>query len=597
MCRNFLISLKSATVLAVALCLLGTLVTPSSASTLTLKSDSFLAHYAANSSQVRVIVALSGGGTPAEIKQLTSLGGDIYRHLSIIHSVALSIPSHNLDKLANLSCVARISTDLDASRCDEFTDDNSGAQSAYTSDGLTGKGVTVAVLDSGIHSTADFNNGALLLPQSRIVAAVNFVPTTTSPQSSIAIALSLGSISLTLDLTNPSNPADDTCGHGTHVSGIIAGNGSSSSLLCYKTFDGVARDANLVNVRVLDGNGVGSISNVIAGVQWIVAHKAAYNIRVLNCSLGYEPGQSYTTDPVCQAMEAAWKAGIVVVCAAGNNGRETNTETAGLNNSGYGTSYGTINAPGNDPYVITVGAMKQMNSTRADDEIASYSSRGPSRLDYVLKPDICAPGNQIISVEAAGSNLATNCATTNQVPYGSYQDLTLAPSSSSNNYFILSGTSMATPVVSGAAALMLQANPNLTPDTIKARLMVTADKWTEPDGSCDPLTFGAGYIDIMSALSSTVVPTEPALSPTLYVDANGNVDIYYDGTVWSDHAIWGCTTVGTASTVYGNHAIWGCDSIYDDHAIWGMDSVWSDHAIWGCSTDSVDLSSVALNGD
>src|SRR5262249_43611400 len=155
---------------------------------------------------------------------------------------------------------------------------------------------------------------------------------------------------------------NDLLGHGTHVAGIIAGNGyNSAGLTYYHTFYGIARRANIVNVRVLDDQGLGTVSNVIAGIGWVVGNKAGYNIRVLNMPLGNPVFESYTTDPLNQAVEAAWKAGIVVVCSAGNDGRVSDFVDT-LNhpeNEGYGTNYGSINVPGNDPYVITVGAMKQ----------------------------------------------------------------------------------------------------------------------------------------------------------------------------------------------------------------------------------------------
>ena len=130
---------------------------------------------------------------------------------------------------------------------------------------------------------------------------------------------------------------DDCCGHGTHVAGIIAGNGATSTgSQYYRTFYGIARNANLVSVRVLDQNGQGSVSTVISGLQWVVANKAKYNIRVINLSLGHPVGESYTTDPLCQAVEAAWKAGIVVVCAAGNNGRANAAQHRGRGQRGLG---------------------------------------------------------------------------------------------------------------------------------------------------------------------------------------------------------------------------------------------------------------------
>ena len=135
--------------------------------------------------------------------------------------------------------------------------------------------------------------------------------------------------------------------------------------------------AGLINVRVLDANGQGSLSNVLAGIQWVVANQSTDNIRVLNLSLGHPVSESYTTDPLCQAVEPAWKAGIVVVCAAGNNGRTNLVSVPGAANEGWGTAYGSIQSPANDPHVITVGATKSMDGAKADDKIATYSGRAP----------------------------------------------------------------------------------------------------------------------------------------------------------------------------------------------------------------------------
>ena len=219
----------------------------------------------------------------------------------------------------------------------------------------------------------------------------------------------------------------------------------------------MAPAVNLIDLRALDANGAGTDSTVIAAIQQAIALKKAYNIRVINLSLGRGIPASYTQDPLCQAVEAAWKSGIVVVVAAGNYGR---LSVSGSN------GYGTVTAPGNDPYVLTVGATKSGGSPLPIAEtIASYSSKGPTTYDHVVKPDIMAPGNGIVSVAAPGATL--------EATYSN--DVTLG-SDGQHNYFKLSGTSMATPVVAGAAAILLQEQNTLTPDQVKARLMKTAYK-------------------------------------------------------------------------------------------------------------------------
>ncbi len=226
----------------------------------------------------------------------------------------------------------------------------------------------------------------------------------------------------------------------------------------FRTFKGIAPNANILDLRVLDQNGASSDSVVIAAIQKAVQLKSKYNVRVINLSLGRTAFESCSQDPLCQAVEAAWKSGIVVVVAAGNEGRN---------------GYSTILSPGSAPHAITVGAMKtEATMNTSDDLIASYSSRGPTNVDLIAKPDVVAPGNLVDSLLAPGSTLVTEYPE-NIVPASAY---TNANVSGTPLYFTLSGTSMATPVVSGAVALMLQKEPYLTPDTVKARLMKTASK-------------------------------------------------------------------------------------------------------------------------
>ena len=519
-----------------------------------------------------VIAQISGDLSPARSAQLARLGADVTRHLGFIHAVALTLPTRSLPTLAALPFVRHVSLDGAVKKCDAFTTTSSGAAYAYQNYGLTGKGVGVAVLDSGTRNVVDLNDPVTSSP--RIIAQQNFVPGTYDPT--------------------------DWCGHGTHVSGIIAGAGQASTGSQYtRTFYGIARRASVINVRVLNNSGAGCVSSVLAGLQWVIANKNAYNIRVANLSLGHPVGESYTTDPLCQAVEAAWKAGIVVVCAAGNDGRANFYQSGGAANEGWGTSYGSIQSPANDPYVITVGATKSLDGVRGDDRIATYSGRGPSRLDLVLKPDIIAPGNRVVSLYAFNTTLYQwNTATGNGLPMDSYQKVNSALPSA--DYFTLSGTSMAAPVVAGAAALLLEANPALTPDAVKARLMASADKWLAPDGTADPCTYGAGYLDIPAALASTVTPTRPALSPQLSV-VNGAITV--NTNVIGSASIWGSKAITGVSTLYGSKAVTGVSTINASKTVTGVSSiysssVWSDKTICGSSLGaSVDLSSIALNGE
>ena len=598
-----------------------------------------------------VILRTAGALTAAQEARLTALGADITRRLPIIGSVVVRVPSRRLAEVAALPFVTHLSLDGAVRRSGGpgkqdndaatvsgsygFTTTSSLDNAAYQQYGLTGRGVTVAVVDSGIAPVADVNGATAYQPFSvpgqRLLATYDLVsPPGTPPAPGTSPLL-----------------AADPCGHGTHIAGIIAGNGArSTDPQSFLHFFGIAAQANLVNVRVLDQNGCSDVGTVIAGLQWAVAHRndnKAAPIRVINLSLGHPVAESYTTDPLCQAVEAAWKAGIVVVCAAGNNGRFGAVNAPGASNEGWGTAYGSIQSPANDPLVITVGAAKRtMNAdgtadtNRADDRIATYSSRGPSRVDLVLKPDLIAPGNKIISLDVSGSALDTYAGGTNTIPQSLYRTVK-AGSTVSRDYFCLSGTSMAAPVVAGAAALMLQASPGLSPDTVKARLMLSADKWADPSGAGDALTYGAGYLDIPAALACTAVATQPARSPALLLNADGTASLVMDRAAWgstsidgsqaawgsglwgtgitdlraawgssvgADRAAWGSTTNADGSvSLFMDRAAWGSTALTADRAAWGSSFATADRAAWGSSavtgssSPGVDLTSTALAGE
>jgi len=449
--------------------------------------------------------------------------------------------------------------------------------------GWDGTGIGIAVIDSGVNAVADLG-----VPgsknSSRIVYSQNFDPS--------------------------ANTTNDLFGHGTHVAGIIAGNGTSSSCgNCDMKFVGIAPNANIINLRALDQNGSATDSTVIAAIQQAIALKDTYNIRVINLSLGRGVFESYTTDPLCQAVEQAWNAGIVVVTAAGNYGRDNSN-----NNQGYGT----ITSPANDPYVITVGAMKTMGTaTRADDLIATYSSKGPTMLDHVVKPDLVAPGNLIISSLASTSATLYGSFPGNLVPISDYT--ATGNNNFSSSYYRLSGTSMAAPMVSGAAALLLQQNPLLTPDQVKARLMLTAYKafpqtssYTDPSTGItytdqyDIFTVGAGYLDVAAALSDTdLAPATAgsALSPTAAYDpttgqvylVNGSAVVWGNSVVWGTAVVWGNSVIwGTNAT--GQAVLWGNSVCWGSSTSSGFSVVWGSSVIWGNKTNS-DAMTVAIGGD
>jgi subtilisin family serine protease len=234
---------------------------------------------------------------------------------------------------------------------------------------------------------------------------------------------------------------------------------------------------------------VGKVSNVLAALDWLVANKGSYNIKVVNMSLGTPAISSFEDDPICNSVKKLVDAGVVVVAAAGNNGK-----TAAGNKI-----YGAIHCPGNSPAAITVGASNSYGTdSRSDDSVTSYSSRGPTRsfsvdeyglkhYDNVMKPDLVAPGNKIIAAEAINNNLVQEF-----------------PSLETNKYatanmklMSLSGTSMSTPMVAGAAALLWESNSKLTPNLIKMILMYTA----QPLAGFNTLEQGTGQLNIAGSVA------------------------------------------------------------------------------------------------
>ena len=392
--------------------------------------------------------------------------------------------------------------------------------------GYTGQGVTVAVLDSGIAPVAD-----LTQPTSRIITAVDFVTTT----------VGLG----------------DPGGHGTHVAGIIAGNGADSA----GGYQGIAPGANLIDVRVLNDGGTASMSTVIRGIQWVVNNKSAYNIRVLNISLGTEATGSYRLSPLAAAVEMAWFGGIVVVVSAGNSGPDPIS----------------VSSPADNPFVIAVGTLDDSQTLDlADDVIPDFSARGPTR-DGFVKPDLLAPGRKVISLRSAGS----------------YLDELLPERRTGESYFRLTGTSMSAPVVSGIVALMLEAKPNLKPNQIKHILQETTR-----DLAVDGNIAGAGLVDAYAAVASTSseranrgrTPSDGFARDILPLVRGAPLswrDPNYAGTNWSniswDNISWDRTT--------WENLVW--ENISWDNISWDTDATW-DNISWDTADwDSAQADTVA----
>jgi serine protease AprX len=512
----------------------------------------------AGNGTVDVIVQYRTGSESKHHARVKQNGGALNRELGLISGAAYKMSGAQVAELAKDPDVLYISPDRPLHGSLEYANPTVGANIAR-SYGFNGKGISIAVIDSGISVHADLKDSG-----QRVVYDESFVP--------------------------GERQANDLYGHGTHLAGILAGNAAlSSSAFARQSFRGIAPELTLLNLKVLDGDGNGSDGAVIEALDRAVKLKHRFNIRVVNLSLGRPVYESFTKDPLCMAVERVWREGIVVVVAAGNEGRNNALGTGG---------YGTISSPGNSPFVITVGAMNDKQTlTRADDVMATYSSKGPTLIDHVVKPDLVAPGNRIISLAVNGT-VKKKSSAVNLVPLSYYTET--SRTDYSYDYYRLSGTSMAAPMVSAAAALLLQRDPSLTPDAVKARLMKTATKTFAPQNTvCDPsigqcftvqndiFTVGAGYLDVWAALNCTDALAGPALSPIARFDATtGKVSIVHaiiaePSLIGAYSALWGSTAL------WGSSAIWGSSVFVDGAtAIWGSLALWGSTAIWGSRTET-----------
>jgi len=379
---------------------------------------------------------------------------------------------------------------------------------------LRGWGVTVAVVDSGfmqMESPAtwthkDSATGTLVAETAgRCIVYRDFLPRTVENGNKFKDLKSYNST--------------DQHGHGTHVISTIADNRTTQlSSTTQATPVGVAPQVNLLVARALDKDGAGTYSSVISAIDWVVANKQTYNVRVLNLSLYAPVLGPYWADPMNQAVMRAWEAGIVVVAAAGNSG----------------PTAGTITAPGNVPYVITAGAIKSGRYTESGyDELAAYSSRGPTESAFV-KPDLVVPATRTIAPVPDDSTLAL------QIPEASIQEKArvnygIGAPAKEHTYFRLSGTSMAAPQISGVVALMLQANPHLTNNQVKHRIMDTARAAINPTTG-EPIYSvweqGAGLVNANNAVFST--STESAnVGMDVSLDLSSTTH-YWGNTTWDE---------------------------------------------------------------
>jgi serine protease AprX len=405
------------------------------------------------SSDLRELIA--GRNTPVRVKailqvndtnsrtlqaQLSKYGVNIESRMARFGTLAVDIPTKAVEKIAATGNYLSLDRRIDGLGHVEATtgDDAMVAQSGNAS--MDGSSIGVAVLDSGISSKIKGLSN-------RVVYSKDFTGEGTT---------------------------EDQYGHGTFVASMIA--------TPYGSYGGVAPGANLINFRVLNSKGTGSMSALLAALDAVMTNRTTYNIRVVNVSLGTAAIDSYKNDPLCRAVRRLVDAGIVVVAAAGNDGKDAL----------HPKLYGRIHSPGNEPSALTVGAANTFGTdARGDDGVTTYSSRGPTRsywtdsagvkhYDNLIKPDLVGPGNKIIGASAPYNQLVL-------------LNPTLAVSSTKMR---LSGTSVSSPIIAGAVAVLLEANPTLTPNLVKMILMYTA----QPLAKFNMLEQGAGELNLEGAV-------------------------------------------------------------------------------------------------
>jgi serine protease AprX len=499
---------------------------------------------------VRVIVETAGGTAIEQGARLVSrLGGRPGRRLPALRAVSAEVPASALARLAADGQVRKVSLDRDVWPTMDRTAATIGATLVREKLGVDGTGVGVAIVDSGVtgwHGDLGFGFEAWFMDW----------PGTGQRVTHFA------------DFVGGYPDSYDDYGHGTHVAGVIAGNGAASG----GARAGVAPGASLIALKVLDRNGRGYISDVIAAIDYAVAYRDYFNIRVLNLSVAAAVYESYDTDPLTLAAKRAVEAGIVVVTAAGNFGENAQQQT----------QYGGVTSPGNAPWVLTVGASSHMGTeSRADDTMAGFSSRGPSRFDHAAKPDIVAPGVGLVSLSEPRSTLYR------ARPQSRVWGLITAGHAP---YLSLSGTSMAAPVVAGTVALMLQANPALTPNAVKAILQYTAETRT----GYNHLTQGAGFLNTRGAVELASAMTGWTPEPI-------------DSSAWNKHIIWGSHRIGggaldPGANAWATNIVWGTVSAPDgENIVWGTlcesadcaDTVWGtasgENIVWGTVRDGENI--------
>ncbi len=496
----------------------------------TLAGTSLAGAPAASASPGETVIVTSAG-LLNPVTAVLQVGGAVLNQFHLINGVEAVIPTLLEPVLAALPGIT-VTPDLSVSV--QSTTESTGPHTPsdaflqetgaglLAAQGDTGQGTTVAVVDTGIDNLPDFSG--------RLAGGV--------------------------DLTGGNAPFQDSYGHGTFVAGLIAGNGASSN----GQYSGEAPGARLVSIKVAGASGTTHLSTLILGLQWAVDHRSSYGINVLNLSLGYQSSQSTVTNPLDQAVEAVWNAGITVVASAGN----------------AGPFNGTILSPGDDPMVITVGALDDMATpSPLDDEMTDFSSVGPTSRDGWAKPDLVASGRSVVSLAAPGSTIDN-----------SYPSARIGSAN-----FVGSGTSFSSAITSGAAALVLADNPGLTPNEVKARLLGT----TTPGPVGNPFVDGHGALDAFAAANAGPMNLNQSTTGVLGAVLGATIPLSPDGPADTWNAsLWSGITWNQAPDGGGNWDGWAWDGADWNGWTW-TSRAWNDGGWAGAAWNGEDWSSRAWN--
>ena len=465
--------------------------------------------------RVQAILQVNNANSEKVRASLAKYGARIEAEMPRFGALAVDLPTSAIEKIADETNANYLSLDRGVSGLGhvEITTGDDAMIAEAGNSLLDGSSIGVAILDSGI----------------------------STKHKSLA-----GSVVLSKDFTGEGT-TDDLYGHGTFVASMIVTKRGS--------YGGIAPGANLVNFRVLDGKGLGTTSALLNALNAVALNRTAYNIRVVNMSLGIPAVDSYRNDPVCRAVRRLVDMGIVVVAAAGNDGKDAT----------HPKVYGRIHSPGNEPSAITVGAANTFGTdVRSDDNVTSFSSRGPTRsywkdlagvkhYDNLIKPDLVAPGNKLMGAASPNNNLEE-----------ANPDLCVsacgASSHNGKGVMTLSGTSVASPIVSGTVAVLLEANPKLTPNMVKMILMYTAQQLK---GS-NMFEQGAGELNVEGAvrlaklvrtdLNVTTAVGSPLLTgpaPVAQSSISGETFVWAQGVIFSYNWASGSELITKYQGIYG----------------------------------------------